>query len=272
MCSFRDAMVALGWLAVAGMAGAQGAGQYPGVGRNATAAELAAWDTDVRPDFKGLPKGSGTVAQGQVIWEARCAQCHGIFGESNEMFSPLIGGTTADDIRAGRVAALQDPTARRTTFMKVSTLSTVWDYINRAMPWTAPKSLTVDEVYAVTGFMLNLAGLVPDDFTLSDRNMAEAQARLPNRHGMQTRHALWPGPEFGGTTKPDTANVACMRNCSGQPRLSSILPDAARNAHGDLLEQNRSFGPQRGVDSSKSDPTRTPARPFHEQHLPLRKK
>jgi len=92
----------------------------------------------------------------------------------------------------------------------------------------------------------------------------EAQARLPNRHGMQTRHALWPGPEFGGTTQPDTANVACMRNCSGQPRLSSSLPDAARNAYGNLQEQNRSVGPQRGLDSSKSGPTRTPARPLRE--------
>jgi cytochrome c len=62
---------------------------FPGIGRPATPKEIAAWDIDVRPDFKGLPKGAGSVAQGQDVWEAKCAQCHGIFGESNEVFSPL---------------------------------------------------------------------------------------------------------------------------------------------------------------------------------------
>ena len=60
---------------------------------------MAAWDIDVRPDFKGLPKGSGSVEKGQELWEAKCAHCHGVFGESNEVFSPLIGGTSAEDIK-----------------------------------------------------------------------------------------------------------------------------------------------------------------------------
>ena len=137
--------------------------------------------------------------------------------------------------------------------MKVATLSTVWDYINRAMPWTAPKSLTTDEVYSVTAFLLNLAGIVPDNFTLSNKNMDEVQARMPNRNGMQTRHAMWPGNEFGGTKKPDTANVACMKNCSTEPKVASFLPDFARDAHGNLLEQNRIVGPQRGADTSKPE-------------------
>ena len=72
---------------------------YPGIGRAATPKELAAWDTDVRPDFKGLPKGQGSVAKGQEVWEAQCASCHGIFGESNQVFSPLVGGTTPADTR-----------------------------------------------------------------------------------------------------------------------------------------------------------------------------
>jgi len=80
-------------LTAAGMASAQSTA-YPGVGRPATPKEVAAWDIDVRPDFKGLPAGSGSVAQGQDLWEAKCAHCHGVFGESNEVFSPLIGGTT----------------------------------------------------------------------------------------------------------------------------------------------------------------------------------
>ena len=82
--------------------------KFPGIGRNATPAEVIAWDIDVRPDFKGLPKGSGSVAQGQVIWESKCASCHGVFGESNEIFTPIAGGTTADDVKTGKVASLAD--------------------------------------------------------------------------------------------------------------------------------------------------------------------
>jgi len=224
----------------------------PGIGRPATPKEIAAWDIDVRPDFKGLPKGSGSVAQGQEVWEAKCASCHGIFGESNEVFSPLVGGTTADDVKTGRVARLKDPSfPGRTTLMKVPTVSTLWDYINRAMPWNAPKSLQADEVYAVTAFLLNLGGVVPDDFVLSDRTMADAQARLPNRNGMTTRHGLWPGRTLSGPGKPDVKAVACMSNCATEPTVASMLPDFARNAHGNLAEQNRMVGPQHGADTTR---------------------
>src|SRR5258706_10509195 len=118
------------------------AGPYPGVGRTATPAEIAAWDIDVRPDFKGLPQGSGSVAKGQKVWDDKCASCHGTFGESNEVFTPLIGGTTAEDVRRGRVKTLVTGDVARTTFMKLSSISTLLDYIRRAMPWTAPKSLS----------------------------------------------------------------------------------------------------------------------------------
>lgn len=223
---------------------------YAGIGRPATSKEIAAWDIDVRPDFKGLPLGSGSVAQGQDLWEAKCAQCHGIFGESNEVFSPLIGGTTSEDIKNGRVANLtRRDFPGRTTIMKVATLSSIWDYINRAMPWTAPKSLKPDEVYALTAYMLNLAYVVPDDFVLSDKNMGEVQKRMPNRNGMTTQHNLWPGKEFNGTTKPDTANVACMKDCIPEIKVSSMLPDYARNAHGNLADQNRLVGQQKGADT-----------------------
>jgi S-disulfanyl-L-cysteine oxidoreductase SoxD len=223
---------------------------YPGIGRPATTKEVAAWDIDVRPDFKGLPPGSGSVSQGQDVWELKCAQCHGVFGESNEVFSPLIGGTTNEDIKNGRVASLtRRDFPGRTTMMKVATVSTLWDYINRAMPWTAPKSLKTDEVYAVTAYMLNLAYVVPDDFVLSDKNIAEVQKRMPNRKGMTTLHSLWPGKEFNGTDKPDTANVACMKDCVPEIKVSSMLPDYARNAHGNLAEQNRIVGQQKGADT-----------------------
>lgn len=250
MSSFRNAVIAAAVMAAAGGAFAQADSRFPGIGRAATPKEVAAWDIDVRPDFKGLPKGSGSVAKGQDIWESKCAHCHGVFGDSGEVFSPVVGGTTAEDVKTGRVAKLKDSTVGRTTFMKVATLSTVFDYINRAMPWTAPKSLSTDEVYAVTAFLLNLSGVVPDDFTLSDKNIADVQKRMPNRNGMTTQHAMWPGKEFNGVKVPDVKNVACMKDCATEPSVGSFLPDFARNAHGNLAEQNRMIGPQRGADTT----------------------
>ncbi len=227
--------------------------QFDGIGRKATVNEVKAWDIDVRPDFKGIPKGQGSVAQGEKLWEAQCASCHGSFAESNEVFPPLAGYTTKKDIETGKVASLQlsakAPT--RTTVMKVSQLSTLWDYINRAMPWTAPKSLKPDEVYAVTAYLLNLAEIVPADFTLSDKNMAQVQQRLPNRFGVTTAHAMWPSRELGGVAKPDVQGSACTHNCITAANVASFIPDYARDAHGNLAEQSRRLGGLRGAETMK---------------------
>ena len=250
MSKFRKVILTMTWLLAASWASAQSPA-YPGVGRPATAKEIAAWDIDVRPDFKGLPAGSGSVAQGQDVWEAKCAHCHGVFGESNEVFSPLIGGTTKEDIKTGNVANLKRADfPGRTTLMKVATVSTLWDYINRAMPWTAPKSLKPDEVYAVTAYLLSLADVVPEDFVLSNKNIADVQKRMPNRNGMTTQHNMWAGSEFKGAAKSDTANVACMKDCIPEAKVASMLPDYARNAHGNLADQNRLVGQQHGANTS----------------------
>ena len=228
--------------------------KFQSIGRPATAAEIKAWDIDVRPDFKGIPKGQGTVLQGQNLWDKQCASCHGTFGESNEVFTPIVGGTSKKDMQTGRVAALIDgKTPQRSTLMKVATLSTLWDYINRAMPWTSPKSLTVNEVYAVTAYILNMGEIVPDEFILSDQNMAAVQATMPNRNGMTQAHGLWKS-KIDKNNKADTRNVACMKNCGAAQtgKVNSSLPDYAKNAHGNLAEQNRLVGGARGIDTSKT--------------------
>jgi cytochrome c len=222
--------------------------KYPGIGRTATPAEIAAWDIDVRPDFKGLPPGSGSVAKGQQVWESKCESCHGTFGESNEVFAPIVGGTTAEDIKAGRVKALLTGDTARTTLMKLSTISTLWDYIRRAMPWTAPKTLTTEEVYAVVAYILHLGDIVPADFVLSDRNIAEVQEKLPNRKGSTRAHGLW---DVNG--KPDVSNVACMKDCATEINTASTLPDYARDAHGNLAQQNRPVGAVRGAEAKVPD-------------------
>ncbi|MDD9961135.1 MAG: cytochrome c [Gammaproteobacteria bacterium] len=193
--------------------------RYPGIGRAATAAELQAWDIDVRADFQGLPEGEGSVARGRELYGAQCVACHGGAGESDAFFTPLIGGTTSDDIRTGHAQALANSaTAQRTTFMRLPTLSTLFDYIQRAMPWEAPKSLPPDDVYALTAYLLHLAGIVPETFSLSHSNVADLQGRLPNRHGMTTDHGLWPGPPdaeggMGNGGIPDVRAARCMSDC-----------------------------------------------------------
>jgi S-disulfanyl-L-cysteine oxidoreductase SoxD len=241
---FRSKAFALFGLVLSAHVGAQ-VTHFPGIGRPATANEVKAWDIDVRPDLKGLPPGKGSVATGELIWEAKCASCHGIFGESNEVFTAIAGGIRPRDIEVGRVAALTDGTQPvRSTLMKVSQISTLWDYVNRAMPWNAPKSLTTDEVYASVAYMLHLNDIVPADFTLSHENMAAVQQRLPNRNGTSTEHGLW---DVRG--KPDVRAVACMKNCGISSQAKSILPDYARNAHGNLAEQSRNLG-VRGVNTA----------------------
>jgi len=216
--------------------------KFQGIGRPATRAEIAAWDIDVRPDFKGLPPGSGSVKQGEEIWEAKCTSCHGSFGESNAVFAPIAGGTTMQDIERGRVAGLARPGEQRTTLMKLPQISALWDYINRAMPWNASKTLSASEVYALVAYVLNLGRIVPDDFVLSEKNIAEAQKRLPNRDGMMAAPGLWDAAGRG-----DVRNDACMRNCPVRGEVISQFPDQVRGTHGNLALQNRLVGPVRGI-------------------------
>jgi cytochrome c551/c552 len=263
MYRFTKTVVALLLATSSTMVLAQAA--YTNIGRPATAKEIAAWDIDVRPDFKGLPPGSGTVAKGMAVWEGKCASCHGTFGESNEVFTPIVGGTTKEDIKTGHVAALSNnKQPQRTTIMKVPTVSTLWDYINRAMPWTAPKSLTTEEVYAVTAYILNMAEILPDDFTLSDKNIAEVQQLMPNRNGMTRNHGMW---DIKG--KPDVKSVACMKDCKVSTDLRSTLPEPSRNAHGNIQLQNRTFGEVRGVDTTKPASTKPISAISAEQKLAM---
>ena len=224
----------------------QAASGMNSIGRVATPAEVKAWDIDVRGDFKGLPKGSGSVSAGADVWDGKCASCHGAFGESNQVFTPIVGGTSKKDIESGHVYFLANPGyTHRTTLMKVSKLSSLWDYIRRAMPWNAPKSLTTDEVYAVLAYILHLGEIVPVDFTLSDKNIAEVQNHLPNRNGKVFYKNMWETRGLG-----DVLNPLCMKDCPVEGKIESSLPDAARNANGNIAEQVRPFGPARGTDTA----------------------
>jgi cytochrome c len=193
---------------------------YPTIGRRATVAEITAWDSDVRPDFRGLPAGSGSVNQGMKLWEKKCASCHA----------------------AGLTAATENS---KTTLMKLATVSTLWDYIRRAMPFDAPKSLTINEVYAATAYLLHLADILPADFVLNEKNIAQAQAKMPNRLGMTTAHGMM---DVQG--QPDIKSEACMNECRVNEQSLVVLPPSVNGLNGNLAEQNRHYGFVRGMDTS----------------------
>jgi cytochrome c551/c552 len=217
-----------------------------GFGRPATAQEIAGWDIDVRPDGHGVKKGKGTVSQGQEIYDAQCASCHGTFGESNR-YMPLAGGVKKEDLQSGRASALTRADGVRTLGTKLNSAATLWDYINRAMPWTNPQSLTVDQVYAVTAFVLNLNEIVPADFELNDGNLTKVP--MPNRSGMTTQHGM-----SSVKGKPDAQGSSCMKDCVKEVKVVSTLPEFARNQHGNLAEQKRPLGPYRGIDTTRYEP------------------
>lgn len=197
------------------------AGKVYGFGRAPTPAEIAAWDIDVRPDGTGLPKGRGTVEQGMRLYEGKCASCHGMFGESVD-YLRLTGG----------VGTLKSDTPVRTTISKLNYATTLFDYIRRAMPFTAPQSLTPDEVYAVTAYVLNLGDVLPADAVLDEKSILAV--RMPNRDGFTTQHGF-----MRRDGKPDVQAKACMEHCNEHPHVTSSLPEYAKTAHGDLSSQQR---------------------------------
>ena len=140
------------------------------VGTPVSDADLSAWNIDIAPDGRGLPPGSGDVAMGGRIFAEKCAACHGAKGEG------LIG----DQLIGGR-GTLASANPKRTVGSYWPYATTLFDYIRRAMPYNAPQSLSADEVYAVSAWILNRNGIVPDDARLDAHSLAAI--RMPNRDG-----------------------------------------------------------------------------------------
>lgn len=220
----RMALTVAACAAAALAAAAIAAPQKYGFGTPATPAQIAGWNIDVRPDGAGLPRGRGSVEEGQPIYDEKCASCHGTFGESNS-YLQIAGG----------VGSLGTDQPIRTTGSKLQYATTLWDYINRAMPFNAPQTLTPDEVYALTAYVLNLNDIVPAGTTLDQDSLPKLV--MPNRDGFTTKHGF-----MARDGKPDTHNTACMKDCVQEVRLSSELPEHARGQHGDLAAQARSVG------------------------------
>jgi cytochrome c len=159
-----------------------------GIGRVATPAEIAGWNIDIGRDGSGLPPGGGSVSHGREVFAQQCAACHGDKGQ---------GGV--GDKLAGGHGTLGTSNPVRTVGSYWPYAPTLFDYIRRAMPQNAPQSLSNDDVYAVSAYILNLNGLLPADATLDATTLAAI--KMPNRD------------HFTGDPRPDVKNPACTNGC-----------------------------------------------------------
>jgi S-disulfanyl-L-cysteine oxidoreductase SoxD len=144
------------------------AADSPHLGREATAAEIAGWDISIPPDGRGLPPGAGSAAAGAAVYASKCQSCHG-----------EKGGGQPNDRLVGGHGTLGGPAPVRTVGSYWPYATTVFDYVRRAMPYQAPQSLTNDEVYAVTAYLLHLNGVIVEADVMNAQTLP--QAKMPNR-------------------------------------------------------------------------------------------
>ncbi|PQV56209.1 sulfur dehydrogenase subunit SoxD [Defluviimonas denitrificans] len=172
-----------------------------GLGRPALPAEIAAWDVAVLPDGTGLPEGSGDVATGDEVFAEKCATCHGDFAEGIDNWPVLAGGE----------GSLKDRRPVKTIGSYWPHLSTVWDYIHRSMPFGAAQTVTPDEAYAITAFLLYSNGIVEDDFVLSKENFTSIT--MPNADGFY--------PDDRAESEYATfSGEACMTDCAAEVKVT----------------------------------------------------
>ena len=143
------------------------------IGREVSSSEIALWDTDIKPSGSGLPPGSGTAAQGREVYSRECAVCHGQQGHDGP-FNALVGR-----LEDGDFPFATDPTAKKTLGNYWPYATTIFDYIQRAMPLDRPGSLTHDETYSLVAYLLFKNDLLSEDTLLNSNNLAEI--KMPAR-------------------------------------------------------------------------------------------
>ena len=212
---FPCLVLALMISALAMNASAIAQGKKLGLGRAALPGEIMAWDIDVRPDGMGLPKGRGTVAQGDELFQVQCASCHGEFGQGNGRWPVLAGG----------VGSLKADRPEKTIGSFWPDLSTVFDYVRRAMPYGNAQTLTADETYALTAYLLFLNDIVKNEsFELNETNFTSV--KLPNA-------STFYDDDREKTEKHFWGKEPCMKNCkttepkvTGRAMMLNVTPDS----------------------------------------------
>lgn len=172
-----------------------------GLGRTATPTEIAAWNVDVSPDGTGLPEGSGSVLDGEVVFAENCAICHGDFAEGVGNWPKLAGGDGTLD--------REDPLKTVGSYWPY--LSTAWDYIHRSMPFGNAQSMSDDDVYAMVAYILYSNDLVDDEFVLSKENFLEVE--MPNADGFII-------DDRDATELPLFTQEPCMSDCKEEVKIT----------------------------------------------------
>jgi cytochrome c len=167
---FNARVVAVAAIAVGGFAGFAAAQDGPGLGVAASPDQVASWDISIGPDGAGLPAGSGTAAAGAAVYQTKCIACHAEKG-AGQPSDRLVGGQ----------GTLRDAAAVRTVGSYWPYATTLFDYIRRAMPFPQPQSLTADETYALTAYLLSLNGVIGEADVMNATTLP--QVRMPNRDG-----------------------------------------------------------------------------------------
>lgn len=158
------------WLVMLPLASGAARAEGPGLGRTATPEEIERADRSISPDGRGLPPGRGTALEGKLLYLANCARCHGVEGQGGPA-DKLVGG----------IGSLTTPRPIKTVGSYWPYAATLFDYIRRAMPYDRPASLSDDEVYAVSAYVLKLNGIVPEDLELNRESLPRVV--MPNRDG-----------------------------------------------------------------------------------------
>ena len=176
---------------------------YYAIGKTPTKAQIAGWHIAIPPNGANLPPGKGTVAEGGKVFATECAMCHGSFGEGKNGYPQLVGG----------VGSLASNAPEKTVGSYWPYATTVYDYINRAMPFFAPHTLKPDQVYSLVAWLLNMNEIVKSDWVADAKTLP--LVKMPNRD-----HWNWKDP------RPVTQNKACMTNCAN-PKDIKITSDAS---------------------------------------------
>jgi cytochrome c len=154
--------------------GASAVAQSPtyGVGRTPSAEEIRAWDISIGPTGEELPPGRGSAKEGAAIYRAKCGGCHGATGVGGS--APILKSTAPKDLELwarGRILPLRAPFATE-----------VWDYLNRAMPLNREGTLTADEVYALTAFLLYINEVIPEDEILDAKSLPQVKMPIGDKY------------------------------------------------------------------------------------------
>lgn len=162
----------------------------PRFGQAVSEADLAAWNIDVRaPDGAGLPAGRGSVAEGRQIYAAKCVACHGAEAKGGSVYGTMVGG----------IGSFKGSPRVLTPGSMYPYAPILFDYVRRSMPMDRPQTLSADEVYALSAYLLNLNGLVPANAVMDADSLPRVQ--MPNRNG------------FLVDDRPDAKAVRCMTSC-----------------------------------------------------------